>query len=217
MRKVLVLSLIPLFLPGMASSDIVDEAAKAMCDCGVPPRSDCMNKLSKSYPEIDQSPELQDRVMDKYQHECVMGIGSKGGSEVNTPGMPAATGLSSDATDCSTSSFSVAVPKGWKCRKMGANPQDVTLYAYGNKLNVSLGLNQGQTSCSVIPVCKSKKHELNSKFESTQFINPMIGSHEYSGHYKKDGSVKLTITSNEELTATQIDEIKEILESFKKR
>jgi hypothetical protein len=123
----------------------------------------------------------------------------------------------SDDKDCSTSSFSVVIPKGWKCRKMGANPQDVTLYAYDNKLNVSLGKNQGQTSCSVIPVCKSVKRELSNKFESTLFTNPMIGSHEYSGHYKKDNKFKLTITSNTQPTSAQLDEVKYILESFKKR
>ena len=217
MKSMLILSLIFLLLPGVASSDIVDEAAKAMCDCGAPPRSDCMNKLAKKYPEIDRSPELQDRIMDKYQNDCVAGIGAKGGSKMNTPGVPAPASLTADAKDCSTSSFTVDMPKGWKCRKMGANPQDVTLYAYGNKLNVSLGKNQGQTSCSVIPVCKSNKYELSSSFESTLFTNPMIGSHEFAGHYKKDAAFKLTITSNTKPTSQQLSEIKAILESFKKR
>ena len=218
MKKIITLILFALLLPGVASSDIVDEAAEAMCKCGVPPRSACMDKLAKQYPEIDRSPALQDRVMDKYQHDCVARMGAMGGSGMNMPGLPAAAaGGSADATDCSTSAFSVEIPKGWKCRKMGANPQDVTLYAYGNRVNVSLGKNQGLTSCSVIPVCKSAKHELSSKFESTLYTNPMIDSHEYAGHYKKDSAFKLTITSNNKPTDAQLNEIKAILESFKKR
>jgi hypothetical protein len=204
MNKRITLSLVALLLPGIASSDVVDEAAKAMCDCGAPPRSDCMSKLVKRFPQIDSSLELQDQVMDKYQQDCVAG-------------MSAPTSISTDAKDCSTSSFTVEIPKGWKCRKMGANPQDVTLYAYGNKLNVSLGKNQGQTSCSVIPVCKSAKYELSSGFETSLFTNPMIGTHEYAGHFKQDSSLKLTITSNTQPTKTQLNEIKVILDSFKKR
>ncbi|MCU7843512.1 MAG: hypothetical protein KZQ93_06695 [Candidatus Thiodiazotropha sp. (ex Monitilora ramsayi)] len=217
MKKIITLSLFALLLPGIASSDIVDKAAADMCKCGVPPRSACMDRLAKKYPEIDRNPALQDRVMDKYQHDCVARMGAQGGSRMMMPGMPAAVGGSADAADCSTSAFSVEIPKGWKCRKMGANPQDVTLYAYGNRLNVSLGMSQGQTSCSVIPICQSAKYELSSKFESTLYTNPMIDSHEYAGHYKKDSVFKLTITSNNKPTDTQLNEIKAILESFKKR
>ncbi|PVV27681.1 MAG: hypothetical protein B6D79_01145 [gamma proteobacterium symbiont of Ctena orbiculata] len=217
MIRTITLSLCALLLPGIASSDIVDEVADAMCKCGVPPRSACMDALAKKYPEMDKSIELQDQVMNRYQNDCVAGMGSKGGSKMGMPGMPAAAGGSADAADCSTSAFSVAIPKGWKCRKMGANPQDVTLYAYGNKLNVSLGKNQGKTSCSVIPGCKRAKHELSSRFESTRFTNPMIGTHEYAGHFKDDNSLLLTITSNIPPTDKQLSEIKAILESFKKR
>ena len=45
---------------------MVEEAAKAVCQCGVPPRAACMDKLAKKYPEIDSNPELQDRVMQSY-------------------------------------------------------------------------------------------------------------------------------------------------------
>ncbi|MCU7812711.1 MAG: hypothetical protein KZQ77_16005 [Candidatus Thiodiazotropha sp. (ex Notomyrtea botanica)] len=225
MKKIITLSLFALLFPGIASSDMVDEAAEAMCKCGVPPRSACMDEIAKQFPEIDRNPALQDRVMDKYQHDCVAKMGARGGSRMNIPGLPAAAGGSAGtankplqtSSDCSTSTFSVAIPKGWNCRKVGANTQDVTLYAYGNRLNVSLGKSQGKTSCSVIPICKRDKHELSSRFESTRFTNPMIGSHEYAGHYKKDSAFKLTITSNSKPTDAQLNEIKAILESFKKR
>lgn len=217
MMKSIALSLFALLLPGIASSDITAKVAEEMCKCGVPPKSACMDELAKKYPQMNNSIELQDRVMNRYQHDCVAGMGVRGGSKKGMPGMPTVAGGSADATDCSTSTFTVAIPKGWKCRKMGANPQDVTLYAYGNKLNVSLGKNQGKTSCSVIPGCKSVKQELSSGFESTRFTNPMIGTHEYAGHFKDDNSLKLTITSNTPPTDKQFSEIKAILDSFKKR
>jgi hypothetical protein len=217
MIKIKTLCLCTVLLPGIASSDIVSEVADAMCKCGVPPRSACMDELAKKYPQLDNSIELQDQVMNKYQHDCVGGMGARGGAKKGMPGMHTAAGGPADAGDCSTSSFSVAIPKGWKCRKVGANPQDVTLYAYGNKLNVSLGKNQGKTSCSVIPGCKRAKRELSSRFESTLFTNPMIGTHEYAGHFKDDNSLLLTITSNIPPTDKQLSEIKAILESFKKR
>lgn len=223
MKKKLTLALSLCLLPGAASSGMVEEAAKEMCKCGVPPRSACMDKLAKKYPEIDNNPELQDQVMNKYQHDCVAGGRGMGGSSMSMPGVPAAmlgaTGMDNNrvqsTSDCSTSSFSVEIPKGWQCRKMGGNTQDVTLFAYGNRLNVSLGKSQGKTSCSVIPVCKSDKHELSSRFDTTRFTNPMIGSHEYAGHYINDSSFKLTITSNTKPSSAQLGEIKEILSSFK--
>jgi hypothetical protein len=81
---------------------------------------------------------------------------------------------------------------------------------------VTLGKSQGQTSCSVIPICNSGAYELAAGFESMQFTNPMIGTHEYSGFYKKDNSFKLTITSNTKPSAKQLAEIKAILDSFRK-
>ena len=163
--------------------------------------------------------------MEKYQHDCVAGGRGMGGSGMGMPGVPSAALGSAGMTgnrvqlsnDCSTSSFSVTVPKGWQCRKMGGDAQDVTLFAYGNRLNVSLGKSQGKTSCSVIPVCKSDRQELSSSFDTMRFTNPMIGTHEYAGHYKNDSSFKLTITSNSKPTRTQLDEIKAILGSFKPR
>ena len=223
MKKKLILALSFCFLPNAASSGMVEEAAEEMCKCGVPPRTACMDRLAKQYPEIDNDPELQDRVMDKYQHDCVAGGRGMGGSGMGMQGVPAAmlgaAGMGHNrvetTSDCSTSSFSVTIPKGWQCRKMGGDTQDVTLFAYGNRLNVSLGRSQGQTSCSVIPVCKSDKHQLSSSFDTTRFTNPIVGSHEYAGHYKPDSSFKLTITSNAKPTGAQLDEIKAILGSFK--
>ena len=145
-----------------------------------------------------------------------------GGSGMSLPGIPAARlgsgGMVNNrvqaTSDCSTSTFSVTIPKGWQCRKMGGSTQDVTLFAYEDRLNVSLGKSQGQTSCSVIPVCKSDKHQLVSSFHTTRFTNPMIGSHEYAAHYKPDSSFKLTMTSNSKPTSVQLDEIKANLDSF---
>ena len=223
MKKRITLALSLCVVSGAVNSGMVEEAAEAMCKCGVPPKTACMDKLAKKYPEIDSNPELQGRVMDKYQHDCVAGGRGMGGSSMSVPGVPAAmhgaAGMGNNrvqtTSDCSTSSFSVKIPKGWQCRKMGGDTQDVTLFAYGNRVNVSLGKSQGQTSCSVIPVCKSDKHQLSSSFDTTRFTNPMIGSHEYAGHYKPDSSFKLTITSNTKPTSTQLDEIKAILASFR--
>ncbi|MES9969847.1 MAG: hypothetical protein ABW092_07405, partial [Candidatus Thiodiazotropha sp.] len=149
MHRIIIFSLFVLLMPGIASSDMVKEVAGEMCKCGVPPKSACMDKLVKKYPQMNNSVELQNSVMDRYQHECLARMGAGGGAKMGMP--TAATGGSADANNCSTSTFTVEPAKGWKCRKMGANPQDVTLYAYGNKLNVTLGKNQGKTSCSVIP------------------------------------------------------------------
>jgi hypothetical protein len=221
MKKTLTITLLStLLLPNSATSGIADEVAERMCkECGVPPRSACMDKLAKEYPQIDASPKLQDEVMQKYQNMCVMGMGTKGNPKMDTPSHPAAAGsmnrVTASSSDCSTDSFTVAIPDGWECRKMQNNAQDVTVYGYRNMLNVTLGKNQGQTSCSVIPVCKSDKYELSSRFDTTRFTNPMIGTYEYAGQYKKDSSFKLTITSNKQPTAAQLGEIKAILNSFK--
>ncbi len=222
-RRVKIISIFILPLLILPISDAlavnIENAIQDMCKCGFPPSSSCMNQMASKYPEIDQNPRLQDEVMRGYQDRCGPGAMFKDGSMGGVTGMPPAPsmrGAVGTTHDCSTTAFRVDIPGGWQCRKMGKNAQDVTLFAYGNRLNVTLGRNQGQTSCSVIPICSSEPHELEGGFETTRFTNPMVGSVEYAGYFKQDETIRLTITANTKPNAKQLDEIKSILKSVRR-
>ena len=222
------------YLPhlAIAAADI-DAAVQDFCKCGFPPSAQCMDALAKKYPEIDKSSELQGRVMSKAKNDCVSG--SRGAEDsiqdmVGNPNLDPSTlpagiatalddihKLVSSTQNCSTDSFTIAVPKNWQCRKQRKNAKDVTLYTNGNKLNVSVGVSQGRTSCTVIPNCSSEDFELSENFDTKVYTNPMLGTYEYAGVYKKDNVFKLTITSNTRPTKAQLGEIKVILDSFETR
>ncbi len=234
MKKISLLLFSLLFSVNTTSAgDNIDAAVKDICDCGYPPSGQCINALAEKYPEINQRRDLQDLVMSKAQKTCGPGNSDIGKAIQDLTGNPnlnlsALTGGISDAlegiagavavtTDCSTQSFNVDIPDDWQCRKQKKGAYDVSLYNQGNKINVSLGVNQGKTSCSVLPVCSSEDFVLSENFDTTLFKNPMAGTYEYSGAYKKDNSFKLTITSPEKPTEAQIGQIAEILNSFESR
>ncbi len=212
MKKVFSLIASLFLLPNIIIADTnIEAAVQDLCKCGFPPSSACMDGMAKKYPEIDKNTALQNQVMDRYQREC--GMGSRMGSGA----LKSINKVVSSTPDCSTPSFKVIIPKNWQCRKQNNNAQDVTLYTNNNRLNVTVGINQGQTSCSVIPICTSEKTILSNQFESMLFKNPMAKTFEYSGFYKKDNMFKLTITSNTKPSTKQLDGIKAILDSFETR
>lgn len=218
----------------IAAPDI-DAAVRDICKCGFPPSSSCIGNLAKKYPAIDRSRKLQDQVMRDARAKC--GIGSPlaenpaqdnsvpamvGNKNLDLSKMPAGIaealkGINKsvkDTSDCSTELFNIAIPKNWQCRKQNKNAQDVTLHTNGNKLNVSVGKNQGRTSCSVIPICTSEDFELSKQFNTKLYKNSMAGTHEYAGAYNDDKSFKLTITANTKPTGEQLTQIRMILDSF---
>lgn len=241
MNRVLGFIAFVFFLPGLAiAADDIEAAAEDICKCGYPPSSRCLDDLAKAYPQINESSELQNEVMSKAQKKCGMGSSGLPQNGANTRGdsipemvgneeldvstLPkgiaeALSGINevvSSTEDCSTQSFRVTIPNDWQCRKQDNNAQDVTLYTNGNKLNVTLGKNQGRTSCSVIPICTSENIELSNKFETKVYTNPMAGTYEYAGLFKDDGTFKITITSTTKPTPAQLDQIEAILDSFEK-
>ncbi len=236
MKKILLFLFYVFFLPNVSiAASNVDAAVKDICECGFPPSGQCMKGLEKKYPEINNRPDLQKIVMNRAQTECVIGAKSNSAEDSiqNLVGnqnldLSKLLGGSAEAldginqvvevtNDCSTESFTFSIPEGWSCRKERKDPTDVTAFNKGNKINVSLGPAQGRTSCSVIPVCSSEAFKLSDNFDSTLYKNPLAGSFEYAGTYKKDSQFKLTITSNTEPSKVQLGQISEILDSFKKR
>lgn len=113
--------------------------------------------------------------------------------------------------DCSTGGVSASIPKGWQCRKTGS---DFTLYTDNNTLNVSIGKSQGMSSCSVIPGCTTTDISLSNKFKDMKkMIQPKIGSTEIVGVYSGDSSIKVLVSSNDELSEDELAQIKNILDS----
>ena len=213
-------------------ADNIDDAVKDLCACGFPPSSSCFDELQKKYPEIDQNPSMQDEVMNRVRGgECSDVSQSSGGSlgalvgnkNLDESALPAGVAdalkgidqVVSDTTDCSTDGFSVKIPEGWQCRKRDKGAQDVTLHTDSNQLNVSLGKNQGRTSCSAIPICKVADISLSSQFSSKVYTNRFAGTYEYAGSYVNDDSFKITITSNTQPKDSRMKDIQAILDSFK--
>lgn len=216
MNKIYSLMAFVFFLPNVAiAATDIDAAVQDLCKCGYPPSSRCMDGLAKKYPEIDKSRELQDQVMRGSRQKCGLSSSSDPAGIAGT--LAGISKVAPQTEDCSTLSFKVSIPKNWQCRKQNNNAQDVTLYTNGNKLNVTVGKNQGKTSCTVIPICTSEDIELSDKFNTKLYKNPMAGTYEYAGLYKKDGMFKLTITSNSKPTKEQLSQIETILDSFEKR
>lgn len=123
----------------------------------------------------------------------------------------------SETKDCSTPKFTVAIPTGWQCRKLDANPQDVTLYTANNTLNLTLGTSQGRSSCDVIPGCSNDPIELSPNFTGTRkLVQPMLGSVEIVGIYAKDPAVKFLVTSNDTISKKELGEIKTALDSVRR-
>ena len=120
----------------------------------------------------------------------------------------------SSTDDCSAAHFKVSIPAGWQCRKLDSNAKDVTLYTDNNTLNVTIGLNQGMTSCSVIPICTEEPYQLSDMFIDTKKFKQPIGSVEILGTYKSDNKIKFLVTSNDAPSATEVDQIKSILDSI---
>jgi len=195
MKQISLFFAIILYLPNLAlamSEHKLDAAAEDICKCGIPPGSSCFDNLEKKYPEIAKSEKLQNRVMEMAKNKCLnyLGAMSRGNLNAGTDSVQAMVGnpnldlsklppnvaaalkgvnkVVSSTKDCSTRDFKVDIPSNWRCRKQDKNPLDVTLYTDGNTLNVSLGINQGRTSCSVIPNCESKGYKLSNKFYTTR-------------------------------------------------
>lgn len=121
----------------------------------------------------------------------------------------------SSADNCSGANVKVVIPHGWQCRKLDVNPNDFTLYTDRNTLNLTIGTSQGMSSCSIIPTCSSEPIELSSKFTDTvKFTQSMIGSEEITGTYMSDPRIKFLVTSNDALSADEIDQIRSILDSI---
>jgi hypothetical protein len=121
----------------------------------------------------------------------------------------------SSTENCSGANVKVTIPNGWQCRKLDVNPNDFTLYTDRNTLNLTIGTSQGMSSCNIIPTCSSESIELSGKFTDTvKFTQPMIGSEEITGTYKKDTKIKFLVTSNDALSTTEIDQIQSILDSI---
>lgn len=233
MRQIPLLMLCILLLPhpAVGATDL-DAAVQDFCKCGFPPSSTCMKNLARKYPEIDNSSELQKRVMAMTQNSCEWASHNVDGSVQDMVGnqnldpstLPASTAkalddvnkIVSSTENCSTKTFTVAIPQNWQCRKQRENASDVTLYTNGNKLNVSVGKNQGRTSCTVIPGCTSTAYTLSENFDTKLYKHPLVGTYEYAGAYKKDNSFRLSITSINKPTEAQLQEIRAILDSFRK-
>ncbi len=235
MKRVLLLMVYVFFLPSSSiAAPNLDAAVQDICKCGFPPSGQCFDDLAKKHPEIDKSSELQDIVMRRAQEECATGTKSDytadsirdmvGNQNLDLSRLLGGTDKAVEASkvvtatdDCSTEAFTIAIPADWQCRKQRNSAHDVTLYTNGNALNVSVGVNQGRTSCSVIPVCTSEEYALSDSFDTTLYKNPIAGTYEYAGTNKKDSLFKLTITSNSKPSTAQLEQIAEILDSFKKR
>jgi len=227
------LTIVYLFLfSGVSNAQVdIDAAVADICNCGF--SGQCMDSLPEKYPEIDKSTELQNLVMSKAMEECGPGSKSTADSIKSLTGnqnldlskilgesasaLAGINNIVSVTDDCSTVSFTVAIPDDWQCRKMADNSPDVTVSNKGRQIDVSVGVSQGKTSCSILPNCISEAYALSEYFDSTLFKNPMIGTYEYAGTYKKDNQFKLTITSTKEPTADQLVDIKKILDSFNLR
>ncbi|MFQ5493297.1 MAG: hypothetical protein ACE5DX_04020 [Candidatus Dojkabacteria bacterium] len=120
----------------------------------------------------------------------------------------------SETEDCSTDLVRAMIPEGWQCRKLDTNPGDFTLYTDGNTLNLSIGTGQGKSSCDIFPGCTEKSVDLSGNFKDMlEYKQPTIESVEITGTYKDNGSVKVLVTSNDELTQTETDQITKILDS----
>lgn len=121
----------------------------------------------------------------------------------------------SSTDDCAGANVKVTIPNGWQCRKLDVNPNDFTLYTGRNTLNLTIGTSQGMSSCSIIPTCSREPIELSSKFTDTvKLTQPMIGSEEITGTYTVDPRIKFLVTSNDALSADEIDQIRLILDSI---
>jgi hypothetical protein len=120
----------------------------------------------------------------------------------------------SSTDDCSAANFKVTIPDGWQCRKLDSNARDVTLYTDNNTLNVTIGFNQGMSSCSVLPICTEEPSKLSDKFIDTKKFKQPIGTVEFVGTYKSDNKIKLLVTSNDAPSAAEMDQIKSILDSM---
>ena len=193
------------------AADNIDNAVKDLCACGFPPSSSCFDELQEKYPEIDQNPAMQDEVMNRVRGgECTDSSQSSGSlgalvgnRNLDESALPAGIAdalkgidqVVSDTTDCSTDGFSVQIPDGWQCRKQDNGAQDVTLHTDSNRLNVSVGKNQGRTSCSLIPICDVANIELSSKFSSKVYTNRAAGTYEYAGSHVSDDCLLYTSPS----------------------
>ena len=120
----------------------------------------------------------------------------------------------SSTEDCSAANFKLSIPDGWQCRKLDSNARDVTLYTDNNTLNVTVGFNQGMSSCSVLPICTEEPSKLSDKFIDTKKFKQPMGSVEFVGTYKDDNKIKFLVTSNDAPSAAEMDQIKSILDSM---
>lgn len=133
------------------------------------------------------------------------------------------TGISevvSDTKDCSAAGVQVTIPEGWRCRKLNDNPEDVTLHTSNNTLNLTIGLNQGKSSCDVIPTCTESKDKpnLGENFVDTrELVQPMVGSIEIVATYAKNPKIKLLITSNDAITDQEREGILAIVGSIEQQ
>ncbi|MEM6988659.1 MAG: hypothetical protein AAF499_19310 [Pseudomonadota bacterium] len=208
-----------------AKADNLQNAVDDICKCGFPPSNACIAKLSVKYQRINASPTLQDEVMRRAQEQCGPSQSSiaamVGNENLQLDKLPAGVasalaGINSvvtETTDCSTAEFSVVIPPEWQCRKLKDDPKDVTLYANQNTLNVSVGLNQGRTSCDLIPVCTSEPVNLSEQFDTTLFTNPIVKSFEFAGAHRTEPTIKLTITAITEPSDADMQDIITILDS----
>ena len=124
----------------------------------------------------------------------------------------------SETKDCATKGFTVTIPAGWQCRKLNENAQDVTLYTANNTLNLTIGTNQGKSSCDVIPGCTKRPLEgISNKFTgATMLSQPLLGTVEVVGTNRKNSAIKFLVTANnQKIWESKYKDIKFILNSIK--
>lgn len=122
--------------------------------------------------------------------------------------------------DCSAAGVQVVIPPKWGCRKLNDGAQDFTLYTDNNTLNLTIGLNQGMSSCDVIPTCTENKDETNlgSNFvDKRELVQPLLGSVEIVATYAKNPKLKLLITSNDAIKRKEREDILTIVESIRQQ
>jgi len=135
-------------------------------------------------------------------------------------GLEGISSVVSETKDCAAASVRVTIPKGWQCRKINDNAEDFTLYTDNNTLNLTIGLNQGKSSCDVLPTCTrvEKAMNLGTNFvETRELIQPMLGSVEIVATYARDPKIKLLITSNNAISEKEREDILAITESLEKK
>lgn len=126
--------------------------------------------------------------------------------------------VSETPDDCATKEFSVKIPKDWRCRKLNKNAQDVTLYTAKNTLNLTIGTNQGKSSCDVIPGCTKESIDLGTNFADTiKLVLPLLGSVEIVGRHVKNSDIKLLVTSNDAISKDELEQIRTALDSVSQK